>query len=102
LFHHSQLLASFCKFGSFLNDALRDRFIVELSDESFQRKLLGVDSLTFEETYTIALDSKLVCKQTQQMNNSAKVNFVSNKKSVSRQKKSSSKLILTGNEKPGG
>jgi len=34
-------LTSFCVFGSFLNDALRDRLIVGLSDEACQRNYLA-------------------------------------------------------------
>lgn len=55
---------SFWVLGSFLNDALRDRLIVTLSDEACQRKLLGIDSLTFEGARKIALDAEFVCKQT--------------------------------------
>ncbi|KAL4153953.1 hypothetical protein QTP88_001786 [Uroleucon formosanum] len=95
-------LSSFCVFGSFLNDALRDRLIVGISDESCQRELLGIDSLTFEEACKIALDSELVCNQTQQINNKSQINFVNNGKNVSRQTHSSSKSELKRNENSGG
>ncbi|XP_060862845.1 uncharacterized protein K02A2.6-like [Metopolophium dirhodum] len=95
-------LSSFCVFGSFLNDALRDRLIVGISDESCQRKLLGIESLTFEEACKIALDSELVCNQTQQMNNKSQVNFINNGKNVSRQTHSSSKSELKWNGNSGG
>ncbi|XP_050527489.1 uncharacterized protein LOC126897721 [Daktulosphaira vitifoliae] len=57
-------LAKSCKFDTFLDDALRDRFIVGLKDESIQRKLLAEKTLKFEKACEIALNSELVGSQT--------------------------------------
>jgi len=75
---------------------------VGLSDEACQRKLLGIDPLTFEEACKSALDAELVCNQTQQMNNRSQVNFVNNGKNVFRQSHSSSKSEPKWNENSGG
>ena len=41
-------LAAKCEFKTFLDEALRDQFVVGLKDGNIQRKLLGTVELTFE------------------------------------------------------
>ncbi|UYV64544.1 K02A2.6-like, partial [Cordylochernes scorpioides] len=49
-------MAEYCNFGSTLDEAIRDRLIVGIEDDSIQRKLLGEgDSLTLNEAIEIAL-----------------------------------------------
>lgn len=52
-------LAKFCSFGTFLNDALRDKFVCGLRSESIKRKLLTEDNLTFEKAYQIAVSMEM-------------------------------------------
>ncbi|XP_022111397.1 uncharacterized protein LOC110990623, partial [Acanthaster planci] len=49
-----QNLASPCQFGTFLDDALRDRLICGLRIEYVQKHLLTKDGLTFQNTLEIA------------------------------------------------
>ena len=62
-------LAKNCAFGDFLNDALRDRFVCDLSSESIRKELLKDQKLTLEtarETATAmevaATDSSLMAQ----------------------------------------
>ncbi|UYV84511.1 K02A2.6-like [Cordylochernes scorpioides] len=49
-------MAEYCKFGSTLNEAIRDRLIAGIEDDSIQRKLFGEgDSLTLHKAIEIAL-----------------------------------------------
>ena len=47
-------LANLCSFSAFLNDALCDRLVCELQEESIQRRLLTEDNLTFAQAVQIA------------------------------------------------
>ena len=50
-------LAQECEFGDFLDQALRDRLVCGMEDETAQTKLLGEkDELTFEEALKIAVN----------------------------------------------
>ncbi|UYV71932.1 K02A2.6-like, partial [Cordylochernes scorpioides] len=49
-------MAEYCKFGSTIDEAIRDRLIAGIEDDSIQRKLLGEgDSLTLHKAIEIAL-----------------------------------------------
>ncbi|UYV74935.1 K02A2.6-like [Cordylochernes scorpioides] len=49
-------MAEYCKFGSALDEAIHDRLIARIDDDSIQRKLLGEgDSLTLHKAIEIAL-----------------------------------------------
>ncbi|UYV65502.1 K02A2.6-like [Cordylochernes scorpioides] len=49
-------MAEYCKFGSTLDEAIRDRLIAGIVDDSIQRKLLGEgDSLTLHKAIEIAV-----------------------------------------------
>jgi hypothetical protein len=52
-------MASTCDFGTFLNEALRDRFICGIRDEATKRKLISTRNLTV----TTALDTALADEQ---------------------------------------
>ena len=45
--------SNICSFGGFLDEALRDRFVCGIRDTSTQKKLLGVDDLTFDKAQKI-------------------------------------------------
>ena len=49
-----QQMASTCKFGEFLNEALRDRFVCRLRNKSTQKCLLSESDLTFHEAKELA------------------------------------------------
>ena len=55
-------LATHCDFGSFLNDALRDHLVVELSQDSIQSKLLAEDKRTFKKSVHFVSQFKKVHK----------------------------------------
>ena len=46
--------ANYCSFGEFLTDALRDRLVCGLEEESIQRRLLTEANLTFVQAVQIA------------------------------------------------
>lgn len=60
-------LASSCEFGQFLDDALRDRFVVGLAEEAYHRQLLTEKDLTFKEACDIALGLELAHKDTKEL-----------------------------------
>ena len=49
-----QTLAGPCKFGSFLDDALRDRLVCGICSEFIQKHLLNKDGLTFSKAIELA------------------------------------------------
>lgn len=59
-------LAKYCEFGTFLDRALRDKFVCGLTDHSIQRKLLAEGNLSFNDACRIALAVEAVqvqCKE---------------------------------------
>ena len=56
-------LASSCKFGTFLKEALRDKLISGISNEVIRQKLLSEDQ-DFDEAYSLALRLEQAEKQT--------------------------------------
>ncbi len=49
-----QTLAGLCKFGAFLDDALRDRLVCGISSQYIQKHLLTKDGLTFQKVVEVA------------------------------------------------
>ena len=60
-------LASTCNFGTFLPDALRDRFVCGLRSTSLQKKLLA-DDYTFQQALKVALNHEAAEKDVAQLN----------------------------------
>lgn len=57
-------LSATCEFGTFLNEALRDRFVCGLNDESCQRRLLTDAKLTLIKAVEIAQGMETAWKTT--------------------------------------
>ena len=55
-------LSLHCNFGSFLDRALRDRFVCGLLDERIQNKLLNTQDLTFDLACKVALSMEMASK----------------------------------------
>ena len=60
-------LAKDCAFGTFLNSALRDIFIVGLSDQRIQSRLLSESALDVDKAMQIALSMENAAEQTRQI-----------------------------------
>lgn len=60
-------LASSCEFGTFLDDALRDKFVCGLTGEIYHRRLLSEKDLTFKKACDIALALELAHKDTKEL-----------------------------------
>ena len=58
-------LAGTCTFGAFLTEALRDRFVCGLTNESIQRRLLSEANLDFEKAVQIARGMETAQKNSQ-------------------------------------
>ena len=57
-------LSIHCEFGTFLDDALRDRFVCGLASEATQKKLLAEDKMTFDEAVKLASAMEMAEKDT--------------------------------------
>ncbi|XP_011872492.1 PREDICTED: uncharacterized protein K02A2.6-like, partial [Vollenhovia emeryi] len=80
-------LAKHCAFGTFLNEALRDKLVCGIRSENIQRKLLTEDNLTYERAFQIATSMEMAEGQIKVMGTDAtSVNKVSVSK-YSRSKK---------------
>ncbi len=66
-------LASSCEFGTFLDDALRDKFVCGLAGEAYYRRLLSEKDLTFKKACDIALALELAQKDTKQLSAQAAI-----------------------------
>ncbi|XP_071574685.1 uncharacterized protein [Temnothorax nylanderi] len=74
-------LAKHCAFGTFLNEALRDKLVCGIRSEIVQRKLLTEDNLTFERAFQIATSVEMAEGQIKAMGTeAAAVNKVSTAK----------------------
>ena len=60
-------LASTCNFNTFLDEALRDRFVCGIRSENIQRKLLSISNLTFVKACQEAQAAELAEKQVRVM-----------------------------------
>ncbi|XP_046862125.1 uncharacterized protein LOC124455535 [Xenia sp. Carnegie-2017] len=59
-----QRLAETCEFGSYRDEAIRDRFVCGLQDRSIQRKLLGEVDLTLKSAVEKACAAELTKRET--------------------------------------
>jgi hypothetical protein len=60
--------AAFCNFGTFLNEALRDRLVCGLAREQLVKKLLTIgDSLSFDEAVKVAIAYESAEKEMKKM-----------------------------------
>ena len=55
-------LSEHCKFGTTLEDMLRDRLVCGISDDSIQRRLLGERELTFKKAVEIATATEMASR----------------------------------------
>ena len=55
-------LSSTCKFGGFLNEALRDKFVCGLRDQNVQKKLLSMKDLTFNKALEEAISMEIASR----------------------------------------
>lgn len=69
-------LAEKCKFGDFLDEALRDIFVIGLQDAAAQKKLLSESELTLNKAYNVALSHESASKQVEEIQGKS-VNMVS-------------------------
>ena len=60
-------LSEHCKFGTNLNDTLRDRFVCGLKSETMQKKLLTEVDLTYENAVKIAVSMESASKDVQEL-----------------------------------
>ena len=60
-------LSAHCEFGTFLDDALSDRFVCGLRKESIQRKRWGEKSLDFSKAMQIARSMEMVEKKVSEL-----------------------------------
>ena len=61
--------ASTCQFGTFLDEALRDRLVCGMKDPATQRRLLAESKLTLAKALEIAQGMEAAAKQAQQLTN---------------------------------
>ena len=64
-------LSTHCNYGTFLDAALRDRFVCGLKSEATQKKLLTEADLTFSGAVKIALSMETATTNTKQMHSSS-------------------------------
>lgn len=66
-------LSEHCDFGIHLHDALRDRFVCGLSNESIQRKMLTEETLTFQRAVDISMSMETMAREAEHLKSSLKV-----------------------------
>lgn len=69
-----RMLASRCKFGTFLSEALRDRLVCGLNSESIQKALLAKQDLTLDSALETALSMESAAKKAKEMKDKASAN----------------------------
>ena len=62
-------LASTCNFGAFLEEALRDRLVCGLANESIQKRLLTEANLTLKKALELSLGMELAAKDATELQN---------------------------------
>jgi hypothetical protein len=62
-----QKLSEHCKFGTVLNDSLRDRLVCGLLNEHIQRKLLTEADLTYDRAKAIAIASETATRDAEEL-----------------------------------
>lgn len=65
-------LAEKCQFGDFLNDALRDMFVIGLLDTAVQKKLLSETQLTLNKAYQVAMSHESAVQQVEEIQSASK------------------------------
>lgn len=81
-------LAEKCQFGDFLNDALRDMFVIGLLDTTVQKKLLSETQLSLDKAYNIALSHESAVQQVEEIQASNKqVNKVNEHRRAAQERK---------------
>lgn len=70
-------LSEYCKFGTHLQDALRDCFVCGLKMESVQKWLLTEAALMFQKAVEIAVSMETAVRESQQLSSSLKVHALS-------------------------
>ncbi|XP_072377873.1 uncharacterized protein [Diabrotica undecimpunctata] len=73
-------LSKYAEFGTFLTEALRDKFVCGLKSEAIRRKLLSEEDLTYGKAVKIALSMELAEGQAKAISSSEVINKVSSYK----------------------
>ena len=60
-------LATHCKFGAYLPQALRDAFVFGIRDQKLRQQLLGIDELTYKKASDMALAGEAAAKKSKEM-----------------------------------
>ena len=69
-------LASTCKFGDFLSEALRDQFVCGLNSEAIQKALLAKANLTLDAVLETVLDMEATARRTKELKGSHRSTLV--------------------------
>nr|XP_054759939.1 uncharacterized protein K02A2.6-like [Lytechinus pictus] len=84
-------LSLHCNYGSFLNRALRDRFVCGLADERIQNKLLNTQDLDFDKACQIALSMEMASRNARELRSVHNAGSVNSQKSYTRKAKPTSR-----------
>ncbi|XP_063961269.1 uncharacterized protein K02A2.6-like [Lytechinus pictus] len=84
-------LSLHCNYGSFLNRALRDRFVCGLADERIQNKLLNTQDLDFDKACQIALSMEMASINARELRSVHNAGSVNSQKSYTRKAKPTSR-----------
>ncbi|XP_063955562.1 uncharacterized protein K02A2.6-like [Lytechinus pictus] len=84
-------LSLHCNYGSFLNRALRDRFVCGLADERIQNKLLNTQDLDFDKACQIALLMEMASINARELRSVHNAGSVNSQKSYTRKAKPTSR-----------
>ena len=81
-------LAQTCEFGTFLNEALRDKYVVGMRSENIQKRLLAEDKLTLTKAQEIAQGMEAAARDAKQFKESPPVvmNITSPKSTAAKRK----------------
>lgn len=60
-------LATHCKFGTYLPQAMRDAFIFGIPDNKVHQQLLGINELSYEKAQDLALAGEAAAKKSKEM-----------------------------------
>ena len=66
-------MAQTCEFGTFLNEALRDKYVVGMRTEKIQKRLLAEDKLTLTKAQQIAQGMEAAARDAKQFKESPPV-----------------------------
>lgn len=93
-------LAAACKFGNFLEEALRDRLVCGVLSEAIQKRLLSEATLTFEKACNTAISFELADRQAKMLGGEGSVNKIGHK--YWQKPKSQSKNMSSGKHEKEG